>query len=332
MLTRNFWLKGILSFFMLLLMATEPMLAQESKRPTPDQVTIGAYINDIQSIDLRSHTYVMDAYIWFRWTNPELNPAETMEFINPSDLWGTIVDPSYDEPQLLENGELYQVVRVQGRFARKMPLYNYPFDQQVLEIIFEDQASESNELTYHGDEAALNPKLTLPGYNLAHPLITVTDLTYPTQFGDLRLSQPSSYSRVKIEVPISRPIFTFAFKLLLPVFSVLLCALLMFLLPPTYVDLRVSVGITALLAIVVLQMTLNQDVPEIGYLMLMDKIYLCAYTFVVGGLTLVVWTSRLVQGGNEAAAWSLQRRSLVIFTLSFVTVVGALITQGIIQG
>lgn len=332
MLTRTFGIKAILAFFMLLLVATEPMLAQESNPPAPNQVTVGAYINDIQSIDLRSHTYAMDAYIWFRWTNPALNPAETMEFTNPADLWGTIVDPSYDEPQLLENGELYQVVRVQGRFARKMPLYNYPFDRQVLEIIFEDQASESHELIYQGDEATLNPKLTLPGFNLAHPLITITDLTYPTQFGDLRLSQPSSYSRVKIEVPISRPVFTFALKLLLPVFSVLLCALLMFLLPPSYIDLRVSVGITALLAIVVLQMTLNQDVPEIGYLMLMDKIYLCAYAFVVGGLTLVVWTARLVRQGNEVAAHSLQRRSLVIVTLTFALVVSTLITRGIMQG
>ena len=329
---RNFWIKAILAFFILLLTTTEPIFAQESKPPAPDQVTVGAYINDIQSIDLRSHTYAMDVYIWFRWTNPELNPAETMEFINPSDLWGTIIDPSYDKPQLLENGEFYQVVRVQGRFARKMPLYNYPFDRQVLEIIFEDQANELHELAYQGDEAALNPKLTLPGFNLAYPQITITDLTYPTKFGDLRLSQPSSYSRVKIAVPISRPIFTFALKLLLPVFSVLLCALLMFLLPPSYVELRVSVGITALLAIVVLQMTLNQDVPEIGYLMLMDKIYLCAYAFVVGGLTLVVWTARLVKQGNEVAAHSLQRRSLVIVTLTFAIAVCTLITRGIMQG
>ena len=87
MLTRTFGIKAILAFFMLLLVATEPMLAQEGNPPAPNQVTIGAYINDIQSIDLRSHTYAMDAYIWFRWTNPALNPAETLEFTNPSDLW-----------------------------------------------------------------------------------------------------------------------------------------------------------------------------------------------------------------------------------------------------
>jgi hypothetical protein len=106
----------------------------------------------------------------------------------------------------------------------------------------------------------------------------------------------------------------------------------MFLLDPTYVDLRINVGITSLLAIVVLQMTLNQDVPEIGYLMLIDKIYLCAYAFVVIGLILVVWTVRLVRQEKHEAAWALQRRSLITLTLAFVVVVGGLIAQGIMQG
>jgi hypothetical protein len=247
-------------------------------------------------------------------------------------LWGTIVDPSYEEPQTLESGELYQVVRIQGRFARKMPLYSYPFDRQILEIVFEDKANESHELVYISEGVTINPRLTLPGFNLGQPVIEIVDLPYPTQFGDLRLSQPSSYSRARVEVPISRPVLTFALKLLLPVFSVLLCALLMFLLDPTYVDLRINVGITSLLAIVVLQMTLNQDVPEIGYLMLIDKIYLCAYAFVVIGLILVVWTVRLVRQEKHEAAWALQRRSLITLTLTFVVVVGGLIAQGIMQG
>ena len=256
------WLKVALLLCTFLSLLPAPAVAQDNA--TPEPVTIGAYINDIQSIDLRTHTYAMDAYVWFRWTNPDLNPAETMEFTNPSDLWGTIVDPSYEEPQTLESGELYQVVRIQGRFARKMPLYSYPFDRQVLEIVFEDKANESHEMVYISEGVTINPRLTLPGFNLGQPQIEIVDLPYPTQFGDLRLSQPSSYSRARVEVPISRPVLTFALKLLLPVFSVLLCALLMFLLDPTYVDLRINVGITSLLAIVVLQMTLNQDVPEIG--------------------------------------------------------------------
>lgn len=324
------WIK--LTFLFCLLFAFLPTAVVAQNDSVPEQVTIGAYVNDIQSIDLRTHTYAMDAYIWFRWTNPDLNPAETMEFINPSDLWGTIVDPSYEEPQTLDSGEFYQVVRIQGRFARKMPLYNYPFDRQILEIVFEDKANEAHELVYISEGVEINPRLTLPGFNLGVPMIEVTDLAYPTKFGDLRLSQASSYSRARIEVPISRPVLTFALKLLLPVFSVLLCALLMFLLDPTSEDLRINVGITALLAIVVLQMTLNQDVPEIGYLMLIDKIYLCAYAFVVVGLSLVVWTIRLVKGGKTEAAWALQKRSLVIMSLAFLGAVGGLIAQGIMQG
>ena len=36
----------------------------------PDQVTVGVYINDIQQLDLQTHSYAMDFYVWLRWKNP----------------------------------------------------------------------------------------------------------------------------------------------------------------------------------------------------------------------------------------------------------------------
>lgn len=49
----------------------------------PDKVVVGVYINDIQQLDLQTHSYAMDFYIWMRWTNPDINPSTTVEFMNP---------------------------------------------------------------------------------------------------------------------------------------------------------------------------------------------------------------------------------------------------------
>ena len=78
----------------------------------------------------------------------------------------------------------------------------------------------------------------------------------------------------------------------------------MFLLAPTYVDARVDVGITSLLTIVALQMTFNQDLPDVGYLMLMDKVYLSSYGFVIFGLGVVVRTTRSIGTPDTRAASS----------------------------
>ncbi|MEL7231975.1 MAG: hypothetical protein AAGJ85_05635, partial [Pseudomonadota bacterium] len=33
----------------------------------PRSVTVGGYINEIHHVDLRTHSYPGDLYIWFRW-------------------------------------------------------------------------------------------------------------------------------------------------------------------------------------------------------------------------------------------------------------------------
>ena len=43
---------------------------------------MGGLINDIQQLDLQSHSYDVDMYIWFKWKNPDINPAKSFEFVN----------------------------------------------------------------------------------------------------------------------------------------------------------------------------------------------------------------------------------------------------------
>ena len=58
----------------------------------PNEVTVGVYINDIQQLDLQTHSYAMDFYVWLRWKNPDINPAAKLEYMNPFQLWGHIPD------------------------------------------------------------------------------------------------------------------------------------------------------------------------------------------------------------------------------------------------
>lgn len=300
----------------------------------PERVKVGVYVNDVQSIDLKGHSYALDAYIWFRWKNPEIDPATTMEFINPSELWGHILTPVYEEPEELGNGELYQVVRIQGRFSRKMPLYNYPFDRQQLVMLFEDTTHELADLVYEVDTDGLsiNPALVLPGYQLGESSLLVAAASYPTKFGDTRVTQPSQYTRATVTLPITRPVVPYGIKLLVPVIAVIMCAALMFLLAPTYVDSRVDVGITSLLTIVALQMTFNQDLPDVGYLMLMDKVYLSSYMFVIVGLSVVVRTTRSLGTPQEASAMSLHHRALIALASAYLIAVGWMVASALAEG
>ncbi len=294
---------------------------------------VGAYLNDAQALDLREHSYAIDIYIWFRWRDAELAPHETVEMVNPNELWGHISETLYEEPILLPTGELYQVLRVQGRFSRKFYFDDFPYDRQELVVEFEDTVHETNRLIYQADTepVAVNPRLKLPGFRIEPAQLTIEQFAYPTSFGDTRRSEPNTYSRVRVSLPILRPAFTTSLKLLLPVLCVVLGASLMLLLKTTYVDARLSIGITSLLTVVAIQLAANETMPSVDYLILMDKIHLAAYVYVLVGLAIVLRTAKQVDENDVVSAQTFQRRGFLIATASFLIVVAAMIGLAIVR-
>lgn len=300
----------------------------------PVGVVVGAYVNDIQTLNLREHSYAMDLYIWFRWSGLDFDPAETIEMTNPNELWGHVSAPQYEAPIKLPSGEMYQVLRVQGRFSHKFFFNNYPYDRQTLVAEFEDSIHEVNRLRFTADEnpVSLHPKLTLPGFRIGQPRLVVEDFQYPTSFGDTRQTEPDSYSRVRIEIPIHRPMVTSTLKMLLPVLCVVFGASLMLRLRVTLIDARLGIGITSLLTVVAIQLAANDAMPNVDYLVLMDKIHLAAYAYVLTGLGVVLATVRQVDRLAIEAAQHWQNRAYWLTTSVFLLVLCAIITTAIIQG
>ena len=52
--------------------------APERACPVPDVVRVGAYLNDLQELDVKAHSYEFDGYVWFKWCNPDLDPVTTI--------------------------------------------------------------------------------------------------------------------------------------------------------------------------------------------------------------------------------------------------------------
>lgn len=328
------WLVLLVLAALLPLSSASSVWAQEPKESGISQVTVGAYINDIQSVDLHEHSYAVDIYIWFRWTDPELAPHETMEVVNPYELWGHVRSTVYEQPLQLPDGQLYQVVRVQGKFTRKFYFYNYPFDRQQLTVELEDAEHETNRLVYAADEKPLviDPELKLPGYFISPAVSEFRTVLYPTAFGDTRRSQPNSYSRVSFTIPIRRPIFASCVKMLLPIVCVVIGASIMLRLPISFVDARIGVGITALLTVVAIQLASNDNMPTVDYLVLMDKIDLCAYGYVLAGLSIVLSTIRKEKKVGSDAADRAQRIAYWVINLVFATLVTIFVALAIWQG
>jgi hypothetical protein len=291
-----------LTFVMGLALCLEPLaLAQEPEIPPPAvapavrsgpaEVKIGLYINDIQSIDLHNYSFVADVYIWFRESDPDLIPGKSFEWMNmfaPDDHVQTDI---YPEPVLQSDGSEYQVFRHQGPFAAKFSVKTYPFDDHNLTIEIEDQEFDATRLVYSVDQVSLNPDIELPGFIIGTPTMEIRNRPYPTTFGEVDVTQPQAYSRAVVSIPISRPVVSGVTKSLLPVFIVVLVAAAALLLKPEHIEARVGLSITALLTLVALQFSAQAGLPDVGYLLMLDQIYLASYGFVLLVVLLLVLTT-----------------------------------------
>lgn len=259
----------------------------------PGKVTIGIYVNDIQDIDFKTNSYVVDLYLWMRWASPSADPVKSVEFMNIFDPESQLKTVLLDAPKAMPDGSKYNIIRYQGRFSKKFRLERYPFDTQKLDFIIEDTVAAASEQTFVADLRAItiNPKLSLPGYRIGAPAMAISDYTYPTDFGDLAVASSESYSRAVVSVPISRPMFTLAIKTFGPILLIVICATLVFFIHPRFVEGRIGLAITALLTLVALQFTAAASLPDADYFTMLDKLYMLSYGFIIASLMRVVAAS-----------------------------------------
>jgi len=272
------------------------------KKTEPDVVTIGAYLNDVQAIDLKNHNYMVDFYLWFRWKNPNIDPSSSIEFVNHSESWGTMMTKSYEKPELLPDGQLYQVIHVEGRMSRKLDLRDYPFDKQSIVIDIEDATRDTLGQQFVVDSISVNPALKLPGFQYKPPTMQSYDYTHPTNFGDTRAAQGSTYSRVSIEMRVTRPIINAIVKNVLPILLTTICCSFVFLLSPKLVDSRFQIAIFSIFSIVALQITVGEDLPTVDYLTLLDTLYLYAYVYCIAVIALLIYITKLCKEGTTDMA------------------------------
>ena len=304
--------------------------------PGPDIVTVGVYINDLQDIELSSENFTADIYLWMKWKNPKIDPSTTIESMNSQGYQNTTSSPTgglageltyqsdtgASAPVDLPDGSKYQVFRFQGVFSRSMSLKKYPFDTQILEMVFEDKLSDSSQLQYVPDTnpVSINDSgsMTIPGYVFGKPSLQVVGHKYPTNFGDPRANADTPYSRIIVALPVTRDVLPYLVKIILPIFIVVLITALIYLLPARLEESRTDIGVIAMLTLVALQWNSDSSLPSVEYLTLMDVVYLISMVYVLAAMAYAVLASRRNRAEMaEALTVSMDRRVGIISLVAY---------------
>lgn len=266
---------------------------------TPEVVKVGLYLNDVQNIDLHNNNYLLDFYLWFKWSDKDSDPTASFEFMNHSESWGTINTKVTEKPETLPDGTQYQVMHIQGRMSDKMDLRAYPFDHQNLTIIIEDAAKDSSGLVYEIEEVKINPALKIPGFEYGESMFSATNYTYPMRFGDTRLTEAGKYSRINFSLPIYRNALTSFVKNILPIWLAVICGSFALMLHPRLVESRIQIAIFSILSLVSLQISNGNDLPSLQYMNLMDALYVTGYVYLICLMGSLIISTKWVENAND---------------------------------
>jgi hypothetical protein len=300
---------------------------RQLKQLSAQQVEVGFYPMMVYDLDSQSNTYYIDAYMWLRW-NGSNNPIGTLEFINTVDRKDLTPVKISLQPIPQSDGTFYQQYHIQGQFFQPFHLQDYPLDEYELSIVLEDGARRTSELVYvpDTDQSGVDPRVMLPGWELAGWTIESQEHVYSTDLGDDTLdTETPGFSNIKYTLKIRRPVDFFLWKLLLPLGIVLLMACSALLIHPTYTDFRLAAPSTALLALIFLQQSYTSTLPEIGYLVLLDKIYVLSYVLMITLMGVAIVTAWWMETHKETSIGRIIKIDRLITLAGSIIFVGGLL-------
>jgi hypothetical protein len=305
----------------------DPIPARNLSQPMElgiGEVLIGAYVQNIQSIDPATNSFMADLYVWYRWTDPDLKPYESVEIMNLHEAWQLTELGKQTKPRLQSDGSYYFAERYTGAFNSPLSLVKFPFGTQYLSVILEDSESEKAKLRFIADDRSTssNPRITLPGYTIGEPTMVVTDFAYDTDFGQLNGTIDTLYSQATVTIPVSTPGLSNLIKYLVPIALIVAAASLVFYLPPTEVEGRIALGITALLTLVAMEWSATESLPTVAYLTMLDVLYIVGTLFILASLILGIRTAWMARESSEETAIHSDERMLYVFLGTFALVFG----------
>lgn len=304
--------------------SAEPAVANTPSVPVlssgPQQAQLGAYIRDIHHLDIKANTVQIDVLLWMIQpaTLKDDNPFEHFEITNAQH-----VERDAGEQFVLPNGDRLYSESFDITASQNYDLSTYPMDAQVLELQFEDTMRDKQQFVFTLDERNLQLReaISLSGWKLLTPSLRERTRSHfggtrvvrhrarqlqQEEAGDATL-QPVAYSQVVLSMPIQRIGRGYFFKLFSAVFLASAVAFLCFLIQPSSLEARLSLGVGALFAVVASNFVLSSMLPETHLVTLGEQIVNLSY----GAIYAVILESAVAfkygETGHGRAALRLDR-------------------------
>jgi ABC-type branched-subunit amino acid transport system substrate-binding protein len=233
----------------------------------------------INSVDVAGQNFDVEFFIWYRWKG-EID-VENIDFLNG--IYG--IEDKIEVLREDRTGPInYLCYKIKGTYLTPYDVRLFPFDTQHLPITVSHKSKDANQIMLVLDAKNLSDARLDEIYPEEWDYVGREDYSgthaLSSTFGDPSYTGGDSeveFSIYQTNIIIRRILFPYLVTLFLPFFIMVVVSLLMFLIPTSQFDARISLVMTALLSILVFHLSQEEAWPNVGYLVAADKYFMTAY-------------------------------------------------------
>ncbi|MEM9275681.1 MAG: flagellar biosynthesis protein FlgM [Cyanobacteria bacterium P01_F01_bin.143] len=251
------------------------------------QISVGLYVIDIFKIDEAQQSFEADFFIEFRWKDPHLVKSEAENSIascrkHLDEIWHPAarvfnernLNKNFETTLVVADGTVVSRQRFHGLMSSPLNLRRFPFDEQTLRIqimsfVF---SPEEVQFTVNNQLTGLTEEVSLPNWSTDNPF---------AHNGSRHIAHLNqNFVCFDYELKVKRYSGYYISRVMLPLILIVSMSYAVFWFPPEEAMPQIAISVTAVLTLVTYEFTLQQSLPRVPYLTVLDK-------FVMGSMILV---------------------------------------------
>lgn len=280
-----------------------------------DTVKVGAYIISIHDINFHDQEYTARFWLWFVYKNPKLNFSQQIDIPNAKEV--EISSESVDTV----NGIYWAQMRVKCTMKQNWRVHDFPFDEQHLRIVLEDEALDIDNLVFIADSAAsrFDNVEALSGWKVDGFKVSTDIATYTTDFGNPDHSvDAQKFSMFTIDMDIDRKAIGLFLKIFVGMYFAFLIALVSFLSDTNELEPRFGLPVGGLFAAVGNKYIIDSLLPESSQFSLVDILHSLTFLGIFGILTVSAIALKLHNNNQIDKAHRLNKIGAAIVIIGYI--------------
>jgi len=298
--------------FLLLLLFVSAFARAQSK---PDTVKVGAFIISVHDISFHDMEYTARFWLWFVCDNPKLDFSKQLDIPNAKDI--EISSISVDTV----NGKYWTQMRLKCVMKENWRVHDFPFDEQHLRIIVEDEELDKENLIFVADTASsrFDNVEALSGWVVDDFKVKTSDATYKTSFGNPEPGHNvQTFSMFTIEMDIEREARGLFLKIFLGMYFAFLISMVSFLSDTNELEPRFGLPVGGLFAAVGNKYIIDSLLPESSRFSLVDILHSLTFFSIFAMLTFSAIALRLHNNNKIEQAHRINKIGAAIVIVGYV--------------